>query len=309
MGIFELDRVQSQRCFQPPKLPVNPKLEEHPFQVVQAHALAELAGQAYFPLTEAGGGVLGQWGFENGQWFEQENSAAFTCESEQSAVVAFRGTQGIGDLIDDANFVHHRHPWGRVHSGFVEALGRVLSDVEAFAERVAGSKPLWLTGHSLGGAMAVLFGSKLQSLGVPARIATFGQPRVGDTAFARNLERSRSVACFRVVHPLDPVPRLPPALGYAHAPERYELSIEGLEQTSRLHSADPSEDSAPWTLLKQPEEPEPMTRNQIADLLVRGHVPQGFDYGQVGILQGRFPALEHHAIARYVRLLRSARTR
>jgi alpha-beta hydrolase superfamily lysophospholipase len=45
-----------------------------------------------------------------------------------------------------------------VHAGFLAALGEVWTTVEAHvkAEQAKKSRPLWITGHSLGAALATL---------------------------------------------------------------------------------------------------------------------------------------------------------
>ncbi|KAL6623420.1 hypothetical protein ACP70R_033299 [Stipagrostis hirtigluma subsp. patula] len=91
------------------------------------------------------------------------------------------------------------------------------------------------TGHSLGGALAVLTArdaaDELSSAGggaagcrVPVRAVTFGGPRVGNRAFRDELLASRGVRVLRVSIKQDMVPRVPPALiGYVHAGDELEL--------------------------------------------------------------------------------------
>ena len=73
---------------------------------------------------------------------------------------------------------------GRVHAGFYETLSDVYSDVKAtvVALRSENERPVFLTGHSRGGALAVLCAYRFQAVGqVPVRgVYTFGAPRVGD---------------------------------------------------------------------------------------------------------------------------------
>ena len=73
-----------------------------------------------------------------------------------------------------------------------------------------------MTGHSLGGAMAVLFA--LTSTRPELRATyTFGQPMVVHAPVAANVE-AVDVGLFRYVLTRDPVPALPPALfgAFAH---------------------------------------------------------------------------------------------
>jgi triacylglycerol lipase len=76
------------------------------------------------------------------------------------------------------------------------------------------SPTLWLTGHSLGGALAVLAGAAFSMWSdAPIRsvngIYTFGQPRVGLYKFCGNYDHLLSRKTFRFVNNQDLVPRVP----------------------------------------------------------------------------------------------------
>lgn len=97
----------------------------------------------------------------------------------------------------------------------------VKSDVVDAVKALVGAHPnlpLYVTGHSLGAALAALAASELahgQSLPVTA-VYTFGQPRVGNQAFQAFYNTGPHVA-WRVTHWKDPVPHLPmKALGFHH---------------------------------------------------------------------------------------------
>ena len=79
--------------------------------------------------------------------------------------------------------------------------------------------PLLITGHSLGGALALLCAHRLALQTVPIHsVHTFGQPRVGDHAFAAAYDSLLGDRTYRVVNQNDVVPRLPGVLlGYQHA--------------------------------------------------------------------------------------------
>jgi hypothetical protein len=73
-------------------------------------------------------------------------------------------------------------------------------------DHAAGGKPLYLTGHSAGGALATLAARRLHEAGVPVRAAVaFSTPRVGDRRFAATYP----VPLVRIEHRHDLIPHLP----------------------------------------------------------------------------------------------------
>lgn len=130
------------------------------------------------------------------------------------AVIAFRGTQQIRDWITNLDAasedVTSRAPGssavlGRVHKGFNRAFKSVEPQLHDLLKD-DGDLPLYIAGHSLGGALATLAtwylpGRKL------AACYTFGAPRVGDTGL---MNRYRT-PIYRIVNGADPVPFVPPS--------------------------------------------------------------------------------------------------
>jgi len=88
---------------------------------------------------------------------------------------------------------------------------------------------LWITGHSLGGALAVLAAENLSAQGVEIQgVYTYGQPRVGDSKFAKNFDLRMKNKTYRFVYDEDVVPRVPSALqGYCHVGTECYLDREG----------------------------------------------------------------------------------
>ncbi len=150
--------------------------------------------------------------------------------------VAFRGSASLRNWITDAEF--HRTPLTplrpfpggsrpEVHRGFRTALDSVL---DPLIDALGGcpppgaspvTRPLHLTGHSLGGALAILAALELSRLGFPiAGVYTFGQPRVGNRDFKALYETPGPDGAhlgdrtFLFVFQEDLVPRIPclPAL-------------------------------------------------------------------------------------------------
>lgn len=75
-----------------------------------------------------------------------------------------------------------------------------------------------VTGHSLGGALAILATADLQKIFGPIDFTyTFGQPRVGNQAFADWFQASHPNV-YRLVDYADVVPHVPPMnFGFVHS--------------------------------------------------------------------------------------------
>ncbi len=119
------------------------------------------------------------------------------------SVLVFRGTTGFRNWLIDLDTRPAYWPGGgRVHRGFRDALAVIWTDLEK--ELSPGGVVHYYTGHSLGGALALLSASRR----MPDAVYAFGAPRVGDTAFSASLPAKR---VFTIVNSDDPVPLLPPS--------------------------------------------------------------------------------------------------
>jgi triacylglycerol lipase len=145
-------------------------------------------------------------------------------------IIAFRGTQEIEDWITDAEFLREQFMWGDVHAGFREAIYDVCGRIEYMLNDSNPGLPIYVTGHSLGGALAMLCAAMLKHHGFSvAGVITFGQPRVGSAVF-RDIYNDSELGprTLRFVNENDIVPRLPGALlGYRHCGQDYFFSNFG----------------------------------------------------------------------------------
>lgn len=128
-------------------------------------------------------------------------------------VVAFRGSEKeVGDWLTNADAVPAAEfTTGRVHQGFYQSYksiqGQVLDAVRSARAQYGQETPVFFTGHSLGGALAVV----ATRLNAPDEIGgcyTYGAPRVGDYAFFKGLK----TPMYRIVNASDLVPRVPPGV-------------------------------------------------------------------------------------------------
>ena len=140
--------------------------------------------------------------------------------SRRTLVLAFRGTEKkVSDWLTDARCVPAVQGEARVHTGFLEAFTAARDDtgrnVKEVVENIlarpdardgaGGPLPLFITGHSLGGALALL-ATRLVAPDVNGACYTFGAPRVGNYEYFRFVR----TPVYRVVNSADVVPRVPP---------------------------------------------------------------------------------------------------
>jgi triacylglycerol lipase len=133
----------------------------------------------------------------------------------QVAIVAFRGTKNIGNCLTDAETpLVSRPPYpGLVHHGFADAVDAVWPEVRELLGPPSQCPPIWVTGHSLGGAMATLASVRLTHAGYTVRaVYTYGSPCPGD----RQFQQAYNLANYRLVNDNDLVPHLPFRWCYKH---------------------------------------------------------------------------------------------
>jgi len=159
----------------------------------------------------------GKFGFKLIRTFNdpKTDTQAFLARNKDFAVLAFRGTEVTKpqDILTDIKASRT----GDVHGGFMTAykgvsaeITKSLSDLEAV--------PLYVTGHSLGAALAVVATYSLehdddhpQFRRMIAACYTFGSPRVG------NRKYDFRAPIYRVVNTTDIVTAIPLlAMGYVH---------------------------------------------------------------------------------------------
>ena len=124
-------------------------------------------------------------------------------------VFAFRGTDEPLDVLRDIRIL----PWwmpelGWVPAGFGKAARRLMPKcLSECLERGIEADNIILTGHSLGGAVALIVGALMVRDEInPKKIVTFGAPRCGRL----KLLDSIPVTCYR--HGKDMVPLVPPLM-------------------------------------------------------------------------------------------------
>lgn len=149
---------------------------------------------------------------------------AMVAETDKFLVVAFRGTASRGHLLTDLDArlnvarVEVNGRTVRVHSGFYAAFRKIEAKLREVLATTDATKAIYLTGHSLGGALALIaaaaFGGRDELGPRIAAVYTFGAPRVGDAKFPDLVKAPH----YRIVNKGDAVPLVPPnwLTGYVH---------------------------------------------------------------------------------------------
>mmetsp|Transcript_7314 Transcript_7314/g.11125 ORF Transcript_7314/g.11125 Transcript_7314/m.11125 type:complete len:339 (-) Transcript_7314:705-1721(-) len=156
-------------------------------------------------------------------------------ESER-IYLAFRGTEveDVGTILNfalepygDPSSTNVTFPAGKVHKGFNTNLfgtGKLYLTLDAIisaAMEQYANYQLVILGHSLGGALAILYGAHVAKNLMPDKnilVQSIGTPRVGDKTFKSSLRQIKNLANWRVVYKLDAIPRIPlNNQGYQHA--------------------------------------------------------------------------------------------
>jgi hypothetical protein len=178
--------------------------------------LAEMSNIAYSSESEARM-LFQQFGFDSTVSIESQfhSKFAYVALGGDVVVVAFRGTDETEDWFSDVNIYLRQMPEGDLHSGFANAYGMLQFQIWREIER-ANPKHIWITGHSLGGAMALTCAYDLvvyRGRNVDG-VITFGQPKIGKQNLATSLQKRLGDRCVHFVNESDPVPQLPPR--FAH---------------------------------------------------------------------------------------------
>jgi hypothetical protein len=194
----------------------------------RASLFADLCAAAYDPPM--GGSIRGleiePFRYEVGPKETPLGLSGFVAHADADVVLVFCGTktpsQSTMDML--ANWTINLAAsqvagyGGQVHRGFALAIDETWDDIfkRVSLRRLHDAQKLWVTGHSLGGALATLAACRCDQAGQKvAMVYTFGSPRVGDHAFAGNyaldhfrFENKNDVVAYMCPPPDD----IPPAL-------------------------------------------------------------------------------------------------
>ena len=220
---------------------------ENLWKVNQDFLFSSIAHIAYFNESKIKT-FMAKLGAKDIFFYDVKGAQAFLSVWENKAILSFRGTQPIegsgkhhhrlgffhkfrikhflhlpldplsliylnNDILADLKFIPTNFDGNdkvEVHTGFLGELNKLWEKITPDISQHVKDIPIWVTGHSLGGAMATLAGMRHSF----EKVITFGEPRVGI-----HIEKAfKSKNHTRYVNGDDPVTKLPPELlfGYDH---------------------------------------------------------------------------------------------
>jgi triacylglycerol lipase len=208
------------------------------FSLVNAWWLSEAALLSYAP-EEFARPRFEAAGFEELWFFNGLSTQCYVAAARDTAIVAFRGTecdldrgpealsQFIADLSVDLDIRWvNAQGGGRIHRGFRDGLDEIWMDLRTRLEKLAARGcALWITGHSLGGALALLAAARIDRFSEVQGVYVFGAPRIGDKSFAQGY----APRAFRFLNNNDAVPHIPP-FPYADLGE-----LRYIDSSGRIH--------------------------------------------------------------------------
>ena len=177
----------------------------------QLHLFANISAITYDNPKESKN-KFKSFGFTVVEFFDINGAQAYLLKDTNGIhVLSFRGTEVSqkSDILADLKAGKNLEACGgKVHVGFKGEINKIWPAIE---KAIANIDTLYVTGHSLGAAMATIAASRMQSK--VTALVTFGSPRVGNQEFVNSL----NVTHYRVQNNCDDVTKVPFRLsGFRH---------------------------------------------------------------------------------------------
>ena len=165
-----------------------------PVDVEELIEMAEYCEEAYRSAND-----------ENKLYEIRNNEFSYHVKQDRGVtILIFRGTDNVKNVWTDIDARPTKDDslgGAYLHRGFKDAATWIFDDIQ---KDYRFEKTVYLTGHSLGGAVAQIIGLWLHNAGYHVQIYTFGSPKVSTTFFG-----NRPIH-YRVLVRNDPVPFVPP---------------------------------------------------------------------------------------------------
>lgn len=262
-----------------------------------AELLAAMSKQAYCTPKQAES-TFRRYGFGKVTPVKAGSLIGYVACYEDMMVIAFRGTDDIQDWLINLNRFAVKTPHGEIHKGFYNAY-------QSLKPQILGSlkekqpKHLWITGHSLGGALALVCAYDLtenEKIDLDG-IITFGQPMVARKQLAEHLDAVLLGRYAFYVNGSDLVPRVPPSC--AHCGSLVWFTDNGIKRSTPKRQLVGAKDSLP----AQSEVLEPLSEQEFKQLQAKlreemaesKRLPNG-----THLVEGEAPFIRDHSIELYL---------
>ncbi len=269
-----------------------------------AFELANCSSIAYMPPVFAEE-ELRQRGYTDVQTLNFGSALGYVATLDDVAVIMFRGTNPpeIQDWYVNLNNKAYASEHGPVHAGFWGSYDALHSQVVEVL-RQKQLQRVWITGHSLGGALAVVCSYRLSSEKITeiSGVMTFGQPRVGSKEFCRHMESELPAKMVHFVNENDLVPRVPRSFDHFGSLVWYTA---GVVRRSRpfglmMTAGDESKSEDEYVELPALSEQElQATKQTLSEQPKMQYSPDGQP-----LMQGNSPYIADHNIELYIDRLR-----
>lgn len=158
---------------------------------------------------------------------EQTKTQLYIIADTENIIISFRGSSDAQDVKTSFKFKkihwHEDQEIGQIHQGFYQAVQSVWLEIEEKINAIYnGKQKLWLTGHSMGGALAQICACKLllkqQPLPVEFhQLYNFASPRVFSHKLTKQLDNIQQNQFFRILNQSDIISVSPPRfINYRH---------------------------------------------------------------------------------------------
>ena len=169
----------------------------------------------------------------------------FVIASDKGNIIAFRGTQTQIEWWRNLQATQKEYldpitgtQYGRVHQGYLKVMrDQIGSKLINTVRQLNPTIPCYITGHSLGGAIATMAAMEI-ALSIPEireqiQLYTYAAPRVGDRTFAQ--AHSQLIPnSYRIVNLSDSVPLVPPIriknyftdASYSHVGQKWSFAAQ-----------------------------------------------------------------------------------
>jgi hypothetical protein len=124
----------------------------------------------------------------------------YILEDAQNSVITIMGTNNIRNIITNAMATEAAFLDDEtilVHEGFYDVAKKIFQTI-----KLDTSKKVIITGHSLGGAVALLYSAMLYEKGIDVSLYTFGMPPIVNKPF---LKKYNNLKHYRHFHIFDPI--------------------------------------------------------------------------------------------------------